>query len=280
MRVVFSHMENDELDKATRPVSLFIEDLSLWFLRRSRERLKSENEEERSQAAGTLRHALLELSKIMAPFTPFIAEDMYRRAGGEKESVHLEDWPEAPKRVGIRAFFQRLFGGKKPLLLSDMEKVRVLVSRALEARAKSGVRVRQPLQELRIKNQESRIQKNEELLALIKDEVNVKKVVFGAAIQDAMEFDMKITEELKKEGQFRELVRAVQELRKNENLMPRDTATLSVKTDEAGKDFMKEHESLLIKAATLDTIDFKDGIAGEATKIDNFSFIFSLQPIT
>ncbi len=273
------HMENYELDKATRSLALFIDDLSTWYLRRSRERLKSENEEERRMAAETLQFVLLELSKIMAPFTPLIAEDIYRRAGGVEESVHLEEWPQGASGAwfGISSFFLRLFGGGgERALLSDMGKVRAIVSRALEARAKKVIKVRQPLASLKIRNPKSEIRNNEELLQLIKDEVNVKEVVFGADIETDVELDTEITPELKKEGQFRELVRAVQELRKNENLMPRDIAMLSLETDEKGRAFVKEHEQLLKKAATLDTVDFKDGIEGTEIKIDDLSFVLSL----
>ena len=87
-------MDRYELDKAARPIAEFVDDFSTWYLRRSRERLKSGDPRERAAARGELRRTLLEFSKIIAPFMPFIAEDIYRRAGGEKESVHLEEWPE------------------------------------------------------------------------------------------------------------------------------------------------------------------------------------------
>ncbi len=270
---VSAYMERYELEKAVRPIGQFIDDLSTWYVRRSRERLKSDNTEERSNVARTLRFVLVELSKIMAPFTPFIAEDIYRRAGGEKESVHLEEWPIASPKPG---FFSRLFAGGDNMLLPDMEKVRGLVSLALEARAKSGIKVRQPLAALKIRNPKSEILNNKELMQLIKDEVNVKEVVFGAKIENDIEFDTEITPALKKEGQFRELVRAVQELRKEGNLMPRDVATLFVKTDGEGSAFIREYEESLKKSATLEKIEFAGAAEGTETKIDDFSFIFSL----
>ena len=92
-RVVTGAMERYDLVAASRPIVAFVDDLSTWWLRRSRDRFKAGGEEKEA-ALATLRMALLTLSKIMAPFTPFLAEKIYKDIGGEQESVHLEDWPE------------------------------------------------------------------------------------------------------------------------------------------------------------------------------------------
>ena len=91
----------------------FIGDLSQWYLRRSRDRFKGENEEDKRAAMTMLRHVLLELSKLMAPFTPFIAEKIYQDLGGEKESVHLEAWPIFRRQT----FFLKIFGSKKYVVI-------------------------------------------------------------------------------------------------------------------------------------------------------------------
>ncbi len=276
IREVTAAMDAFMMPPATRALRAFVEDYSTWYVRRSRGRMKGGDDADKQYALATERSVLTTLAKLSAPLTPFLAEAIYQGVGaGARESVHLEDWP-MPERQG---FFSRFFFRRADSrLLREMALVRALVSKALEARAKAGIKVRQPLKELRIKNQELRIKENDELVALIKDEVNVKEVVFGAEIEDDVALDTDITPELKKEGQVRELIRAIQELRKNANLMPHDIAVLSVKTDDNGETFIKEHEELLKKAATVESVYFKDGITGEEVLVDDFRFVLSLTP--
>lgn len=117
-----------------------------------------------------------------------------------------------------------------------MEIVRSTVSLALEARMKAGVKIRQPLASLKIRgNKDTRIQKNPELIALIKDELNVKEVVFDESAGWEVELDTNITPELKREGDIRELSRAIQDFRKTSGLTPSDKIALVVTTDAEGK---------------------------------------------
>lgn len=203
-----SHMENYELHKASRLLPKFVDNLSNWYIRRSRKRFwKSENDGDKNEAYQTLYYVLTELSKVMAPFTPFIAEEIYRNLT-EEESVHLADFPIAKKE---------LIDEK---INSDMLRVREIVNIGLQLRAKSGVKVRQPLSELRIKNYDLK----EELLEIIKEEVNVKSVKIEETFEaddikadSSLEnicLDLEITPELKLEGQARELIRHIQEMRK------------------------------------------------------------------
>ncbi len=198
-------LENYELDKASRPIADFVEDLSTWYLRRSRNR---------PEALFKLRSVLIELAKLIAPFMPFLAEDIYSRLKGDKdkESVHLTDWPLAKR--SIFSFFNS--GSKK--LLKDMEDTREIVSLALEVRQRANIKVRQPLKELRIKNQEL----GEEYLELIRDEVNVKEVVPDRRLDGEILLDTNLTTELMEEGKLRDLIRMVQEWRKENNLKPQD----------------------------------------------------------
>ena len=269
------HIERYELDRAMRPIAEFLDDFSTWYLRRSRERLKSENPDERTAARATLQETLLVFSKIIAPFMPFLAEDLYRHAGGEKESVHLEEWPEhggAKSVSGIAAFLSRLFGGsREKYILSDMKKVRDIVSQALLARAKEGIKVRQPLKELRIKNKELRIKENDELVALIKDEVNVKEVIFGALIEEEVALDTVITPALKEEGMVRDIVRSIQDLRKENGLSPQDRAALLVGTNEEGKMFMGKNKRVLEEATTT-KIEFTEQGDGQEVLIGEMRF--------
>ncbi len=266
-----------ELDRAVKPVGLFVDDLSTWYIRRSRDRFKSDDEKDRAEALATTRTVLLEFSKLLAPVMPFLAEHIYSRLNRGKESVHLEKWPE--------------FAESDKEILADMAEVRHIVSLALEARAKAGIKVRQPIASLKIKNdlnllsasdwrlgmpvvEKSKI-KNNELLNLIKDEVNAKEIVFDNTIESEIVMDTIITPELKREGQFRELVRTVQELRKTTGLMPSDVVTLEIKTNDDGQALVKEFEQELKKASLLKEISFKE-VAGEAVDVDGIPFVLKI----
>jgi isoleucyl-tRNA synthetase len=190
-------MEKYELNKAVRLFPKFIDNLSNWYIRRSRKRFwKSENDGDKKEAYQTLWHVLVELSKLMAPFTPFIAEEIYKNLTGE-ESVHLAEFPKAD---------DGLIDSK---LNEEMQTARNIVSEGLQLRAKAGIKVRQPLSELSIMNHELR----DDLLEIIKEEVNVKNVKAVKDLQN-IELDIEITEDLKLEGQAREIIRHIQEMRK------------------------------------------------------------------
>jgi isoleucyl-tRNA synthetase len=271
------------LDRATRPIGEFIDDLSTWYIRRSRERFKKGNKDGTCDALATTRFVLVELSKIIAPFTPFIADEIYRKlhVTDSEESVHLTSWPKEEPTIPIwpnpMALFHRLFGTHEDLrILSDMQKVRDIVSLALEARMKEGIKVRQPLRTLRVRNQESRIRNQEQLINLIKDEVNVKEVIFGARIENDIELDTKITEELKKEGQLREFVRYIQDLRKKEGLLPSQNVNLVVHTDETGKTFIGMFEQEFKNSVSVDGISFS-AVEGERIKVGDLEFIVKIQ---
>ena len=219
---VTTNLDKYTLLEPTRAIRDFIGDLSQWYLRRSRDRFKggdSDNEKADKEAAlATTKEVLLSLAQIMAPFTPFFAEELYQNVGGEKESVHLEDWPTV--------------GKINEQLLKDMETVRTIASRGLEARMAAKINVRQPLAALRIKNNGSLRQLAEAdsagLIELIKDEVNVKKVVFNAPLETEVALDTTITPALKEEGDLRELLRKIQDLRKEKGLSVGDKASLVV----------------------------------------------------
>ncbi|MDX9913790.1 MAG: isoleucine--tRNA ligase [Candidatus Moranbacteria bacterium] len=210
------HMENYELHKASRLLPKFVDNLSNWYIRRSRKRFwKSENDGDKNEAYQTLYYVLVELSKVMAPFTPFIAEEIYgnlvqssQSTVHGKESVHLADFPVCD---------ESLIDEK---VNSNMQAVREIVNIGLQLRAKSGIKVRQPLSELRIKNYEL----SAELLDIVKEEVNVKNVEVVENVQNVenvvgdeekkVGLNTEITPELKLEGQSREIIRYIQEMRK------------------------------------------------------------------
>ena len=265
-REVTEGMERYELDRASRPFAQFVDDLSTWYVRRSRDRAKSDDVADKEAFLTTLRHVLLELSKLMAPFTPFFAEDMYQRAGGSLESVHMESWSDSSSWPG---------GGEEGVekILDEMAEIRKIVSLGLELRAKANIKVRQPLSKLTLNTQYSIL--NKALLSLIKDEVNVKDIVFDDSLTEEVALDTTMTPELREEGRLRELMRALQEMRKDAGLQPSDKITLTFGTDAAGKAFLEKHGDVLKKAVCATSITFGEG--GEPLNLEGLTLTTSLK---
>ena len=212
-RDVIKWMDKYELTKASRLFNDYIDDLSNWYIRRSRRRFqKPESEEDKKQATETLHYALFKLSKLIAPFMPFIAEDIYLKMKSDgKESVHLCDYPESQLSLINED------------LESEMQEARDIVNLALAERQKVGIKVRQALSSLRIKESKTKLKDRLELVELISDEVNVKEAIFDSKIGNVLELDSTITPELKEEGIVRELIRQIQQMRKDGRLSPKDT---------------------------------------------------------
>lgn len=213
---VTTAMENYNPPKAMRPITEFIDDLSTWYLRRSRDRFK-EDGKDKLAALETMKYVLTELAKIMAPFTPFVAEALWQKVTQhnfetEDKSVHLESWPETEKI--------------KENILEDMMTVRRIVEMGLAKRDELKIKVRQPLGKLEVKSKKLML-KNSELISLITDELNVKEIMFTDSEDESVELDTTITPELKKEGMKREIVRLVNQLRKQSELTIEDRISLA-----------------------------------------------------
>ena len=243
---------NYELDKATRPIIDFIDDVSVWYLRRSRERLKSDDVTDKNNALGTLRYVLQTLSQIMAPSMPFYAEYLWQavKENTDAESVHLSEWPKG--------------GEVDANLIAEMKNAREVVTFAFEKRTKENIKVRQPVASI------SGPVLSLELESVVLDEVNAKKYIVTETHADGMvvKIDTIITPELKAEGDAREFIRAIQEARKNAGLQPSDRIRLTVQSSDGGEFLVTTFSNDIKKVVGADEIVFGNAegtevIAGE-----------------
>jgi len=212
-----------DVPRGVRPMRDFIDDLSTWYVRRSRDRVRGADSADKQHALATLRHVLHTFSLVVAPVMPFIAEELYQSTKSDSDplSVHLADWPSEK-----RSWLASLFGGKKETtLVADMARVRSLASEALMLRQKANMKVRQPLASLSITGTLLA-----ELVPVLSDEVNVKQVIPNAP---ELSLDTVLTPELIKEGDERAVLRAVAEARKTLGLSPKDKRTVVMKEDGA-----------------------------------------------
>ena len=256
-----------ELDRATRPIMDFVDDLSTWYLRRSRDRFKSDDLKDKTQAIETTRFILEELAKLIAPAMPFYAEELYQKVKSfaGKESVHLADWPAVNK---ISDFEQKI--------IADMVEVRKIVTLGLEARSKANIKVRQPLSKLKVKSEKLKVDDLKPYFDLIRDEINVKEVITDNTLTEVVELDVNITPELKEEGLVRELARAIQDLRKQGKLSPSDKVNLKIKTTAEGQDLVRKFELEIKKITLLKNISFEDLAGGVPVKIDDLDFVLEI----
>jgi isoleucyl-tRNA synthetase len=219
---VTQKLDNFDVVGAARSIEDFvINDLSLWYIRRSRSRFqKPKNKKELREASEILGFVLLQMTKATAPFIPFLSEKIYQAlTGREAKSVHLKDWPGVQKKfINNR-------------LEEEMRLIRDIVSLGLRLRSEAKIKVRQPLLKIQVKIKKKL---KRELLNLIKEELNVKEVeivekigkrknlVVGKERKITIALDITLTEELKEEGVLREFIRLLQDTRKKANLKPRD----------------------------------------------------------
>jgi isoleucyl-tRNA synthetase len=155
-----------------------------------------------------------------------------------------------------------------------MAQTRLIVSWALEKRMAAGLKVRQPLSELTIKSSELKGQA--EYLNLIKDEVNVKNISFAGDLEEEIKLNTEITPELQKEGNIREAIRSIQELRKERKLSPADEIVLSIETDKAGEQFINSASAEIKKPTNVCEIRFEKN-DGLETEIGKMKFKFSIK---
>jgi len=240
-----------QIARAVRPLRELIDDLSNWYVRRSRRRFwKSEDDGDKRAAYATLHYALVRITQLLAPWSPFVADRLWRELTTGMEmppSVHLSDWPSAPK------------DSWHPLI-RDMDYVREAITIGLAQRAQFGIKVRQPLAKATIWDtldpEDSRAN---QFGSIIREELNVKELIFersgdqqiGNMAHIRAELDTTITPELAREGMMRDVVRQVQDFRKKSGLAVEDRIELALDTDDKElAQAVKEH-SKTIAAETL-----------------------------
>lgn len=258
------HMDTYNIPDALSPILPFLDDASNWYVRRSRRRFwKSEDDGDKNDAYRTLHYVLVRLSYILAPFTPFLAEELYHNLTGDTESIHLKDWLPA--------------GEVDRAMLRDMNALRAAVNDGLSKRAAEGIKVRQPLASAKLVSTISQNTPEEVaqfLVDIARDELNVKSVeavtgseldVSEASAQSSVVYDLNITPELKREGLMREIVRHVQSARKKAGLQVDDRIILQLTTnDDQLRQAINEHRAT-ITAETLASFGESNSNRSKAT---------------
>jgi isoleucyl-tRNA synthetase len=254
--IVTASLENYDIYEALKPVRPFVEELSAWYIRRSRKRVgpasnAADASIDKQSFYGTTYIVLSTLAKLLAPFTPFFAETMWknllprRQAGGNEESIHLTNWPTVDKNA----------------INEDLEKQMVLVRKICEVgnakRKELMIKNRQPLSLIKMKIKHWHGKISDELISLIKDELNVDKVridivpsgtVVVTSLEPSIEdeeYDTKITPELKAKGEERDLIRALQALRKKAGLQINEYVNAEVVSVPQGSEETIKREVLI-----------------------------------
>ena len=259
---VDKQLSENRIFEASRLIRPFIDDLSRWYLRRSRKRFqKPESQETFFRDSEFFAGLLLEFSKVLAPFTPFLAENIWQAINSRlttdnlqlPQSVHLSSWPEIKPVLGSES------------LIEEMQKIRKIAELGLMLRAKAGIKTRQPLSVLEL----LKTNISEEAKTILCDELNVKEVktveIFseGMISQDNVDsagsprvaLNTEITEELKQEGWQRELLRLAQEARQEAGLIPQDKIKLYLDLPESLA-FLKTKSEEIVKETNSVSVEF------------------------
>jgi len=263
-------MQAYDLPSALRAVLPFIDDASNWYVRRSRKRFwKTENDQDKDQAYTTLHYVLQQLVVLLAPFVPFMSEEIYRLLTGRK-SVHLQDWPK--------------LGLIDESLISSMAYVREIINEGLRQRAEAAIKVRQPLAAVTVVDNTGVL--NKELKNIIAEELNVKEVKVKSVTKITTSnliavIDLRLTPKLKQEGLAREIIRNVQKARKDAGLNVDDRIELQLGSHHQDIiDILNSDLVDLIKRETL-TSAFNESELNNAfsqtVSVDDFELVIKLR---
>jgi isoleucyl-tRNA synthetase len=208
---VTTGLDRYDANEPSRRIQRFVDELSNWYVRRSRRRFwKSQSDRDKLAAYQTLYETLTTVSQLAAPFAPFMSDAVYRNLA-DGRSVHLSDFPEPGPY-------------SDPKVEADMALAREVVELGLAARDAARIRVRQPLASIALTGQPL----PEEIAAIVREELNVKSLTFGAP---EVRLDTEITEVLKLEGLAREVVRLIQDRRKKIGLNVEDRIHVCFEAD-------------------------------------------------
>ncbi len=264
------HLDRYEVREAALALEALTDDLSRWFIRRSRRRFqRPTNQGDYRNASATLEYVLRETAKMIAPMNPFFAEALWEDLS-KSESVHLETWPELkPKSADEK-------------LLAGMEEVRKVASAALAKRAELGIKLKQPLASLTLKKAIPQLAKEKQLAEVLKEELNIKALHVDPRLKEELVFDTKITPELKAEGTLREIMRTVQDLRQEAGYEPKHKIVLMFELPNALRELVAKNEWLLKKELNANLVEFKRQAKFDAeleTKIENEKVWFGVRKI-
>jgi len=244
-------MTKYDLTKSARLFAPFIDDLSNWYIRNCRKRFwKTENCADKDAAYHTLYEVLTTLAKLMAPFTPFLADEIYKNLTNE-ESVHLADYPKTDKNLANSE------------LIADMIKARKIIEIGLSIRAEAGIKVRQPLLGV-VYHDEKRL--DTALEVIIINELNMRSSRYEHSDVIKVELDTEITDDLRLEGFAREIIRNIQTLRKSSGFNVEDRIILYYQTDSKllVEAFDKYDDQISHEVLALETKNEKTSTQGEA----------------
>ncbi len=260
IRVVDERLSAYDVYGSTQVIELFIDNLSNWYIRLNRERFwKNDNDTDKDDAYATLYYVLVELTKLMAPFTPFLSEEMYRHLTGEV-SVHLAEYPKG--------------GDVDETLIADMGMLRGIVSVGLKLRTDHKIKVRQPLRAVILREEIG-----DDCKYILRVELNVKEVVIDPAIDGAVSLDTELTEELKLEGEMNEVNRAIQEGRKKAGFNVEDRIVLGYQGKERVFEKFGEEIAKKVLATEMKNEDLADAEYRDTVTIEGELFSFQLKRV-
>ncbi|MCF7906888.1 isoleucine--tRNA ligase [Patescibacteria group bacterium] len=252
---VNENMDKYDVVSAARLFLDLVDDLSNWYIRRSRSRFQKPNTpQEKEEASLVLRYLLLEVARLLAPFTPFVSEEIYQILKKEEDvnSIHLTDYPQVQEKYPDQE------------LEKNMAQVKNVASLGLAERVKAGIKVKQPLSLLKVSDKE--IKDSSELLDLIKEEINVKAVQVDSELKEGVWLDLELTPELKAEGQVREVVRAIQRIKKEAEVCPQDQVQVAYQTEDL-QELLEKYQDLIKKETRVEFIDLQKGEFSQEKKI-------------